>query len=622
MIPSFTRRCVLGVTVCVATSSTAFGQTSLRSGLKPVSVTAAIVSGELYGTIHDERGRPLNGAVVSALGSTIAVDVSDREGRFVFRSLPPGAYLVRAYLQGYVPPRGSYVRVSAGARQTWAISLSRAPVEDAAPVVLASVGASENGATSSAVTEPDDTEVNFRLRHLKRGVLKDAHLGALEKDDGDDPFEDRLTSLGRAMGTSARLTSSLFADLDGQINLLTATSFNRPQDLFSVDAPTPHPVAYISLVAPTNRGDWTMRGSMAQGDISSWIVAGSFARRGPATHRYEAGLAYSTQQYQGGNADALAAMSDSSRYMGEFYGYDTWTVTPQFTVGIGGKYASYGYLTDRALLGGRMSLTLQPSPDDPLKLRVSAAHREIAPGAEEFVAPSVGIWLPPERTFSSLTRAAFRPERLNHVEVGGEREFLGAFVVGVRAFRQEVDDQIVTLFGVAVAGTAPTLGHYHVASAGRFENYGWGIGVSGGANRAIQASLDYTQVDAQRRGFLADEDALLRVSPSLVRREERIHDVTASINSRFAVTATRFLFIYKVNNAYAGDTDGSVLANARFEVQINQEMPFLNFTGARWEMLLGMRNLFRADLFDGSVYDELLVVRPPKRVIGGVAVRF
>jgi hypothetical protein len=35
-----------------------------------------------------------------------------------------------------------------------------------------------------------------------------------------------------------------------------------------------------------------------------------------------------------------------------------------------------------------------------------------------------------------------------------------------------------------------------------------------------------------------------------------------------------------------------------------------------------VRNLFRADLIDSSVYDELLVVRPPKRVVGGVTVKF
>ena len=57
-------------------------------------------------------------------------------------------------------------------------------------------------------------------------------------------------------------------------------------------------------------------------------------------------------------------------------------------------------------------------------------------------------------------------------------------------------------------------------------------------------------------------------------------------------------------------------------MQVNQALPFLNFTNAQWEMLVAVSNMFHDDLMDGSVYDELLVVRPPKRVLGGVTVRF
>ena len=39
-------------------------------------------------------------------------------------------------------------------------------------------------------------------------------------------------------------------------------------------------------------------------------------------------------------------------------------------------------------------------------------------------------------------------------------------------------------------------------------------------------------------------------------------------------------------------------------------------------MLLTVRNLFREDLLDASIYDELLVVKPPKRIVGGLTVRF
>jgi hypothetical protein len=48
----------------------------------------------------------------------------------------------------------------------------------------------------------------------------------------------------------------------------------------------------------------------------------------------------------------------------------------------------------------------------------------------------------------------------------------------------------------------------------------------------------------------------------------------------------------------------------------------MRFSGAEWEMLVALRSLFRDDLLDASIYDELLVVRSPKRVVGGVTVRF
>ena len=39
-------------------------------------------------------------------------------------------------------------------------------------------------------------------------------------------------------------------------------------------------------------------------------------------------------------------------------------------------------------------------------------------------------------------------------------------------------------------------------------------------------------------------------------------------------------------------------------------------------MLVAVRNFFRDAGFDQSIYDELLVVRPPKRVVGGLTLSF
>ena len=38
----------------------------------------------------------------------------------------------------------------------------------------------------------------------------------------------------------------------------------------------------------------------------------------------------------------------------------------------------------------------------------------------------------------------------------------------------------------------------------------------------------------------------------------------------------------------------------------------MNFTSAQWEMLVAVSNLFKEALYENSVYDELMVVRPAK----------
>ena len=61
--------------------------------------------------------------------------------------------------------------------------------------------------------------------------------------------------------------------------------------------------------------------------------------------------------------------------------------------------------------------------------------------------------------------------------------------------------------------------------------------------------------------------------------------------------------------------------DGRFDVPVNQALPF-GVGNTKWEVLLGIRNLFRDPNDPASMYDELLVVRPPKRVLGGFLVRF
>ena len=89
-------------------------------------------------------------------------------------------------------------------------------------------------------------------------------------------------------------------------------------------------------------------------------------------------------------------------------------------------------------------------------------------------------------------------------------------------------------------------------------------------------------------------------------------------------TSTRVVVLYRVSNAYArqaSQTPGPAV-DARFDVQVRQSLPFMDFSNAKWEMLVAVRNFFRETASDQSIYDELLVVRPPKRIVGGLTLKF
>ncbi len=71
--------------------------------------------------------------------------------------------------------------------------------------------------------------------------------------------------------------------------------------------------------------------------------------------------------------------------------------------------------------------------------------------------------------------------------------------------------------------------------------------------------------------------------------------MTAAVDTDMPVTETHVYALYRISTGYAGSTStalGPTLA-ARFDVQVTQSLPFMDFANAHWEMLVGVRNLFR-----------------------------
>jgi hypothetical protein len=569
----------------------------------------------------DERGQPLAEAVVSAVGGSTSFAITDKAGQFTLRSLTPGPYLVRAHLDGYVGARQTIVTVRPSGRTVSTFTMRREGKADDPRVVAA--GATDVEATG--VKGRDESELAWRLRRLKRSILKDSTTLTGLSGDEDWFVTDSLQFLGRAVESSARLATALFthSPLQGQVNLLTTGAFDAPRELLAMDRT--RGVAFFAVGAPVGEhGDWTVKAALNHGDLSSWILTGNYATRNPGRHRYQFGMSYGVHRYEGGNLAAAAAMPEAARNVGAVYGHDEWKLTDVLTIGYGGHYAHYDYLLQPAHFSPRISATVNLS--ERTRLHTVATRRVSAPGAEEFLPPSNNQVLPPQRTFSALTRDGFMPEDTRHYEVAVDR-VLDGVTVGVRAFQQTIDEQQVTIFGLRSQESVPAeIGHYFVGSAGDVNVRGWGVTVSHGLTSNMRGSFDYSVSDADwAGGRSADRLRLVRQMPSALRdANERIHDFTTTIETEFPQSATRLFMLYKMNSAYIR-ADGSETRpglDGRWQVQVIQALPFMDFTSAEWEMLVGVRNLFRESLAETSVYDEILVARPPKRLIGGITVKF
>ena len=659
----------LALTVATATVAGARTTTERRAGATTTNTVASVAgTGDILGVVTNRAGGTLGEVLVSATGpSGTMLTVCDAEGRFEFRSLQPGRYLVRTHASGFVASR-RYVDVVAEVAAVRSLSLplepEPAPARTARRVRLAGAGFGGAAAASASPslaglpnelppleTQEDRALVSeadgdadqpsdqilaphdhgpkaWRLRRARRSVLKDktGHSGVANADASDsDDSEVAASNDGHIAGLLDGFPVS------GQVQLLARTTFDGPGRWWSPDG-MPGQVAHVSL-APGRDDDavWAVRGAvdMTTGTASSWAVSGWYTADPHEDHAVELSLSYSSQLHAAAAMPALSGADDIdrlSRDVGSVQAFDTWSVSPRVTVGYGGTYASYGYLENGKLFSPRAHVTIAPLRHT--RVRVALARTMTAPGAEEFLPPVSGVWLPPERTFTSLSR--FEPlqaERARHVEIAVERDLGAASVLSVRRFHQDVSNQLITMFGIV--GRAPRDafaapgGHYYLTSASGVATDGWGVTFSHRVAGRVRGAVGYSLVRAAWLPWTASG-----LSPGTVGAFrtglERFHDVTTSVETEIPETSTRVFAICRVNTAFARASTGTVSSgvDARFDVRVTQTLPFSPIDGSTWELLVAIRSLFHDEAFGTSAYDELLVVDPPQQFVGGLVVHF
>lgn len=599
----------------------AFAQ--LARSPQQVMIHASVAPGMVSGVVRDDQGQLVPGVAVTAIGTTQAQSRTDSTGSFNL-ALVPGEYLLRATRDGYVSPYRELVRISASMRLQRNITITKQPGLPERRVLSAGLTPSVSGERVSApASAPNSDSLQaWYLRHLPRTVLRD---GTPARTSNRTDFKYLPSFLDWVVAESAQAATSFFADthFSGQINVLTTSAVSSSQGWLTDQLP--RGVAYLAVGAPVGmHGDWRLRGALSTGGLASWVALGEYEAREVKAHAFRVAMSYGAQRATDDLGIALLKSSDRGRTVASVMGRDRWHVRPGLEVDYGIRLDRYDYVAGQGFASPRIGLRVGVASRTFVTGLVSSAV--VAPGADEFLPPPTsGPWLPPERTFATLVRGSqFRPERIQRYEAGVERDFgvIGRTqTLGVRWFRESSRDQMATMFGLAGAGA---VGHYYVATPGSVSLEGWAVRLSGQMASRVRLSMDYSISNA-RWEFGPEAAAVAQVMPSAVRPErERLHDLTSTLEASIPASETNLAVAYRLNSAFSRPgVDGiAPIFEGRFDVQLRQALPFQPIDGGRIELLVSVSNLFRDPRNAGSFFDELLTVQTPRRVLGGVQVRF
>jgi hypothetical protein len=581
-----------------------------------VGYDAASRGGRVHGVVRDDAGRAVVGASVVAVGGTVipVASRSDVTGQFVLL-LQPGEYVLRANRPGYVSAYREPVRIQSSTQLERNIVLTRS--QAAAPPVHDVEGTHAHSDTA------------WRLRHVTPTALRDIASARIRTIDGGE-FRPHPSFVDWMMGESARAAASFFlnTDFSGQVNFMTTSTMGASSSGW-LPAELPRGIAYIAVGAPVgSAGDWSVRGALSSSALQSWVVMGEYKARGALSavdgaHAFRVGVSYSSQPMVAGSEPAIAAMGDRVRSAGGVYGFDRWQVHPSLELDYGVRLDRYDYAADSQFVSPRLGFRVRALPTT--YVTMLASQSTSAPGANEFLPPVAGgVWLPPERTFAPLLPgAAFRAERVRDVQLGIEHRFsraAGAPVVAVQRVRQSTADHVATLYGLDAESD---VGHYYVATPGSVTATGWAVRLSGHLAPRVTGSLGYMTTVAEWTAD-ADSAAMAVAAPGLVRpARDRFQDVRGTLHASIPETATRIGVAYRVSGARSADPIPThALAVGRFDVEVRQGLPLRLLPNGKTELVVLFRNLSRDVDEPGSMYDEMLTVAPPLRIMGGVQVKF
>ena len=550
--------------------------------------------GGLLGWVQDVRGTPVAGAVVSLFGKGVGaaglVTLSDSSGRFSLPSLPAGSYTLRALRAGEGASPVRRVTVLPNHDSEFTVSLTHAAEAAAAAAAAGSAPAEATDEPRGVDTVTNRRELEWLLRHKRRSVLEDGSP-APQTEGAEAP---RTASL-----------SSMLPLLGGSLELVTHPDSLGLTDPFLDDGPAASLSALRLQGRLSDASSWSLGGLVSESGSTSWRMAAEFVLDA-GEHEIRAGSGYGTRMLR----QPVQIQNTRDERVGAIFVQDRWEVSDDLTATLSGRFSHVGFLQRTNYLDPSVTLELRPAPG--AVLQATASRRTLAPGGDLLTLSTLA-------TAPSIAMAKLedhlRAERAQRVEVAMEEKVGAATSVRGLTFFEDVHDHLGNTF--ARSGSESAL---RIFNAGRMTAHGLGLTLTRRFGGAVNGSVTYVYGHGSRPrdGLTAVQASAYRV---LAFDEADFHDVVARVETVVAGSDTRLSAFYRINSLVPQGEERT-LVSTRFDVQLSQGLPFLgSLTHADWDLLIAVRNLYyEAD--EGAMLDEVAVVNPPTRVLGGIAVRF
>ncbi len=549
------------------------------------------------GFVEDAHGAPVSGALISVfgkgLGQTGLVTFSDDEGRFALPNLPVGSYTLRAITRDRRPGVARRITVLPNQRAYFAVNLAapsfgQSALGEGAEVAAEDVPSTRDEAPRATRGEAE-RELRWRVRHRRRSVL--------EERDANDSHDSRRAELSPTPATQP-------SELGGRLDVIAAaTALGEDAAASAWDMRSGFGLLRLDGRLADNVA-WSLGGLLAESDDRAWRMATEFVIEPGTRHQIEAGTGYGSGVLRP-NARGARVGDVSERGAGVLFARDTFAVTPALHATAGVRWSYLGFLRDDNYFDPSAAVVWRRGRH---AVQASAAVHTLSPGGDLLTLSSLST--APPVTYAAMDEG-LRAERVTRYELA-LTSGAGDVTLGARAFREGTRDQLVNLFDEQDG--------LRIANAPGVVSMGVGVSLARRLGRAVSGSVEYAAGVARRGNpidvVVAGDDGVARVFLG----DARFQDLVARLETLVDRSDTRVVAYYRVN--VLTPEDGGAHTQTRFDVQLNQGLPFMTtLTRADWELLLAFRNLFY-EASEGGLLDEAAVRNPPKRVVGGISVRF